>query len=50
MLNLLMFLQLLSCNIRCDKIQPVLNTTYLKILNYDGEGIPDLVYCKVEGK
>lgn len=47
MLSLLMILQLCT-QIKCDKIQPVINSAYLKILNYDGEGIPELVYCEAK--
>lgn len=47
MLSLLMILQLCT-SIECTEIQPVINSAFVKMLKYDGEGIPELVYCKVE--
>lgn len=32
----------------CQEIKPLVNYSLLKMLKYDGEGIPDLVYCKEE--
>lgn len=32
----------------CQEIKPLINYSLLKMLKYDGEGIPDLVYCKEE--
>lgn len=32
----------------CNEIKPLVNISLLKMLKYDGEGIPDLVYCKEE--
>lgn len=46
MFSLLMFLQLASYKIvECPKVEPLVNLALLKKLKYDGEGIPDLVYC-----
>lgn len=50
MLALMIALQLNSINVECLKIQPIVNEELLKILKYDGKGIPDITYCKGELK
>ena len=49
MLSLFMALQLFTYNFKCIEIKPLINLALLEKLKYDGEGIPDLVYCKVKG-
>lgn len=48
MFSFLIYLQLATYNFECTKIEPIINTVLLEKLKYDGEGIPDLVYCKVK--
>lgn len=51
MFSLLMFLHLATYKfIECSKIESLVNLALLEKLKYDGEGIPDLVYCKVKEK
>lgn len=32
----------------CQEIKPMVNMALLKMLKYDGQGIPDLVYCETK--
>lgn len=50
MLSLFMSFHLFTYNFKCTEIKPLVNQVLLEKLKYDGEGIPDLVYCKVEEK
>ena len=48
MLVILALTYLYTLNIECERIQPIINTLFLETVNYDGEGIPELVYCEIE--
>lgn len=43
------FLLILSLQFpQCNEITPLLNTSLLKMVGYEGEGIPNLLYCREE--
>ena len=42
-----MSFHLFTYNFKCTEIKPLVNSVLLEKLKYDGEGTPDLVYCKV---
>lgn len=48
MLSLFVSFYLFTYNFKCTEINPLINSALLEELKYDGEGIPDLVYCKVK--
>lgn len=50
MLSLFMSFHLFTHNFKCIEMKPLINLALLEKLKYEGEGIPDLVYCRVEEK
>ena len=48
MLSLFMSFYLFTYNFKCTEIKPLVNQVFLEAVNYDGEGIPELVYCETE--